>query len=75
MNYYLLVYDQRSGALDVEDFADAADAALERRFELERQLRGKPEKEVVVLSAESRDALERTHARYFKNLRELAAAS
>ena len=34
-----------------------------------------PDAEVVVLGADSRSDLEKTHARYFKNLRELAAAS
>jgi hypothetical protein len=73
MNYYLVVYDHESGKVRVEDFGDASDAALARRFELERRLRDETRKEVVVLSAESRDALKRTHARYFKNVRELAA--
>ena len=75
MNYFLLIYNQRSGDLEVEEFAQAADAALDRRFELERENRDRPEVEVVVLSAQSLEALERTHARYFKNVRQLASAS
>lgn len=73
MSYYLVIYDRSTGAVDVEEFADdERDLALQRRFARERQQRDHPEIEVVVLGAESREALERTHARYFKTVQELA---
>jgi hypothetical protein len=74
MSYYLVIYDHRStGAVEVEEFADEErDLALQRRFARERQQRDHPEIEVVVLGAKSREALERTHARYFKTVQELA---
>jgi hypothetical protein len=73
MSYYLVVYDRSTGAVEVEEFADAErDLALHRRFEREREQPNRPEIEVVVLGAESREALEQTHARYFKTFQELA---
>lgn len=78
MNYYLLVYDRAAAQLmrDVEEFSQAErHVALERRFDLERQEREHDEVEVVLLGAESRDALMRTHARYFKTVAELATGA
>jgi hypothetical protein len=73
MSYYLLVYDRSTGAVEVEEFAnEERDLALHRRFAHEREQRNRPDIEVVVLGAESREALERTHARYFKTFQELA---
>jgi hypothetical protein len=73
MSYYLVVYDRSTGAVEVEEFADQQrDLALHRRFAHEREHQGRPEIEVVVFGAESREALERTHARYFKTVQELA---
>ena len=73
MNYYVLVYDQRSGTLiTIEHYgSDGAPAALARRFELDREYAGNPGVEVVLLSGESEDALRRTHGRYFKSVNEL----
>lgn len=77
MKYFLLVYDQRSGLIQpIREFpGSAVEQALERRFELERDYRDQPDIEVVVLSARSTEDLGRTHARYFKSVRELAAAT
>jgi hypothetical protein len=73
MSYFLVVYNRSTGAVEVEEFSDQQrDLALHRRFEYEREQRNRPEIEVVVLGAESRKALERTHARYFKTVQELA---
>ena len=77
MKYFLLVYHQPTGRLDLEEeYSDAARfAALDRRFELERTYRTQPEFEVVLLGARSKDDLMQTHARYFKSVRELAASA
>lgn len=73
MSYFLVVYDRSTGAVEVEEFSDQQrDLALHRRFEYEREQRNHPEIEVVVLGAESTEALKRTHARYFKTVQELA---
>ena len=73
MKFYVLVYDQARGQLlEIQDFgSDGANAALARRFELDREYAASPSVEVVLLSAESQDALRRTHGRYFKSVRQL----
>lgn len=73
MNYYVIVFDPPNGKLVLgpEAFTEPHRAeALARRFELEREM---PGFEVVVLGAESEDAIRRTHGRYFKSLEELGA--
>jgi hypothetical protein len=76
MRFYVLLYDQAAGRiLDIENYGpEGAQAALARRFELDREYAGQPNVEVVLLSAESEEALQRTHGRYFKSVRELAAS-
>jgi len=74
MRYFLLVYEQRIGQVTkIEEYPRAAaKVALDRRFELETEHRSDPAIEVVLLGAASREALLKTHARYFKTARELA---
>jgi hypothetical protein len=76
MRYFLLVYDRRLGRLiDEVEFDDEKDA-LSSRFARERAERATPDDvEIVVLGAQSRSALERTHARYFKSPSELLTQS
>ncbi|HWL35446.1 MAG TPA: hypothetical protein VNQ77_04570 [Frankiaceae bacterium] len=71
MQHFLLVYDRRAGKILREDVFDDGKVALTERFRVERLHRGDPNIEVVVLGAASRQALYRTHARYFLTLREL----
>jgi hypothetical protein len=72
---FLLVYDRSSGRLlDLVEYSEhEGDRALEDRFAREREERHNPDIEVVVLNAESVDALKRTHGRYFFTVQELAA--
>lgn len=67
----LFVYDRAQSKTIAEEPFDDGRLALQRRFELERQraldARGDP-LEIVVLSAESREAMKRTHRRYFNEL-------
>jgi len=78
MKHFLLVYDTRAGRLLEEpkeyEAADRA-MALEDRFERERLERRNSHIEVVLITAPSRHALERTHSRYFKTGEELASAT
>jgi len=77
MQYFLLVYDRATGSLLRDPAAFAAgerEAALTLRFAVEKEYRDNTDVEVVVLGAESRDDLLRTHARYFKSVSELAEA-
>lgn len=72
MPQFLVVYNQLTGEVEVSEFGDdAREAAMERRFALEREHRLEPHIEVVLLGARSEDVLKRTHARYFKTVREL----
>lgn len=77
MKYFVLVYDQAAGKLVSEDEfpEERLQAALERRFKLERDLRRRSAIEVVLLAASDLGALKLTHARYFKSAEELATAS
>ncbi|MCC6385908.1 MAG: hypothetical protein IT302_00845 [Dehalococcoidia bacterium] len=65
MSYFVLVYSRNRGellrAIEVFDDSHRMDA-LQRRFELEREY---PGEEVVVLGAESEEAIRETHGRYF----------
>ena len=72
MTYFLLVFDRRKGRLTAEpqEFVDSA-AAVRARFEVEATNRD-PDLEVVVLGASNREALERTHSRYFGAVSEFA---
>jgi hypothetical protein len=73
MNYFLVIYDRASGEVRLRDFGAAREDALKARFEAEQSGLDE-ETEVVVLSANSRDDLERTHSRYFHSVSELARA-
>jgi hypothetical protein len=75
VTYFLVVYDRTRGVIDqINEFNDHA-AALQERFAAEARLRHDPNIEVVVLGAQSRADLEKTHARYFKTVTELIDAA
>jgi hypothetical protein len=71
--YFLLVYDRKAGALLDERAFDSRSGALKARFEVEKRYRDEQNNiEVVVVGASSREALKRTHGRYFLTLGQLA---
>ena len=76
MIYFLLAYDQRTGELlDLKEFEEKDwQVAEKERFQRELEGVGERSIEVVLLGAESRESLERTHGRYFKSVSELAAS-
>lgn len=77
VRYFLLVYSQRQGELlgEVEEFdASSMMDGVRRRFEIERLFRDDPTVEVVLLGAESPEALRTTHRRYFMTPDELIAS-
>lgn len=72
MPQFLIVYNQTTGDVTVDRYDDdARERAQQRRFALEREHRLEPHIEIVLLGARSEDVLHRTHARYFKTVREL----
>ena len=71
MAHFLLVYDRNAGRLIRTERFDADSEALQARFDAEREFRGRPEVEIVALTAESEEDLLRTHGRYFLGLSQL----
>lgn len=77
LKHFLLVYNRHTGETDVREFAASEGRdALRARFQLERELRGNAETEIVVLTGASLASLRKTHSRYFGGTvdRTLAAA-
>jgi hypothetical protein len=75
---FLIEYDRARGEIvTLKRFYDSERrAAEEARLEMEIGLnRDEVDREVVILEAESEEALRRTHRRYFENLSELASPS
>jgi len=75
---FLLEYDRRRGKLlTFKRFSDSerpAAAAARLKLELSRRGAATPP-EIVLLEAETEDALRRTHRRYFQTVREIIDAS
>lgn len=74
---FLIEYDRsRSSIVTIERFNDAERMSAENtRLEMELELnRRGVEREVVLLEAETEEALRRTHRRYFEDLAELVAS-
>lgn len=72
MRHYLLIYDRSAGKVVRHKEYSQVDDALEARFNAEREYMGQPEIEAVVLGGESWESLSSTHARYFRDVQELA---
>lgn len=75
---FLIEYDRARGDLvRLETFPDSERRRADNaRLEMEIGLnRDEVEREVVILEAESEEALRRTHRRYFESLTELASLS
>ena len=73
MKHFLIAYKRREGGLlEIRDLGTNWGLASKQRAQLEALHRLDPDVEVVLLSAPSREVLERTHARYFKTVAELA---
>ena len=75
VSHFLLVFDRANSHLLSETHFDDHRKALEERFRAERMHRDNPDIEVVVLSAESKEALRLTHARYFQTVSSLASTT
>lgn len=71
MSHFIVIFDRlRRADAEVQRFDDP-DEAMERLFEIERELRDDPERGVVLLVAEDEDTVRATHAHYFKSFDEL----
>lgn len=70
VKHFVIVFDRSKGEIvdDILEFGDSErEAALAKRFELERSYSARSEVEVVSLGAASIEDLKRTHTRYFKD--------
>lgn len=74
VGHFLIIFDRAHSRLLSEQCFAEHRAALEERFRAERMHQDNPDIEVVVLSAESKEALRLTHARYFQSTSSLASA-
>lgn len=63
--YFLLIYDLTSRALQHEEFGSDHTGAAERYSDLEAQHRDDDAIEVVLVGADSFDTIKRTHSHYF----------
>ena len=71
MTHFLVVFDRDAGSIThMETFVDGAEA-LRARFAYERTHDLGQNVEVVVLVSDSKEALVRTHGRYFNRMTEL----
>jgi hypothetical protein len=70
MSHWLIIYKRSEEKLLACDPFEDPRAALAERFRLERDAH--PDVEIVVLGAESLEALKVTHGRYFMTVPELA---
>lgn len=75
MNHYLVVFERSKGTILRRQRYSDRNEALKARFAAEREHRGDPDIEVVVLGARSWEALKRTHGRYFKGFDQLASSA
>ncbi|WP_030442811.1 hypothetical protein [Actinoplanes subtropicus] len=75
MRHYLVVFNRREGSIVRFAEFERANDALTARFEAEYEFMNDTAIEVVVLGAASREALQRTHGRYFQGVREMASTA
>jgi hypothetical protein len=73
MKIFLLIYDRRDGVPTISEYDQAdREQAVTARHEAEvAAMQGHRDEEIVLLEAESLDALKRTHGSYFYTVREL----
>jgi hypothetical protein len=75
MSHFLVIFDRRRRAdAEVQQIEDAQEA-MERLFEIERELRGDSDRGVVLLVADDEQTIRATHAHYFRSFDELVDAA
>jgi hypothetical protein len=74
VSHFLVVFDRPNGRVLREEAFEDEREALAERFATEKAYRDDPDIEVVVLGADTAEALRRTHARYFMTIGEIVRA-
>lgn len=71
MSHFLVIYDRKRRAEPQIERIEDAHEAQSRLFQIEDELRGDPDRGVVLLVAEREEHLRKTHGHYFKSVDEL----
>ena len=66
IKHFLIVYDIPSGKAQVRRFGTDYDAAQAAYAELEGEMRGRDDLDIVLLGADSLATVKRTHSSYFQ---------
>lgn len=72
---FLIIYNRRQGRIIRRCPFQGSGPALAARFAAEVEFLNDSDVEIVVLGAESWEAVQNTHSRYFKPVQELAEAA
>lgn len=75
MQQFLIIYNRREGRIIRHRHFRGSESALAARFAAEAEFLNDSDVEIVVLGAESWEAVQNTHSRYFKPVHELAEAA
>jgi hypothetical protein len=65
IQHYLIVYDIPTGKANVRDFGTDYDGAMEAYAEIEGEMRGRDDLDIVLVGADSLETVKRTHSSYF----------
>jgi hypothetical protein len=65
IQHFLVTYYTRESRVDVQEFGNDHDAALEAYMELEYKYRDREDLDIVLLGADSLETVKRTHSSYF----------
>jgi hypothetical protein len=66
IRHYLIVYDIPTAKASVRDFGTDYDAALAAYADIEGEVRGRKDLDIVLVGADSLETVERTHSSYFE---------
>ena len=66
IQHFLIVYDIPSGKAQVRDFGTDYDAAQAAYAEIEGEMRGRHDLDIVLVGADSLETVRRTHSSYFQ---------
>lgn len=65
IRHFLIIYDIPTAKTQVRDFGTDYDAALEAYAEIEGEMRGRDDLDIVLVGADSLETVKRTHSSYF----------
>jgi hypothetical protein len=66
IRHFLIVFDIPTGKAKVRDFGTDYDGAMEAYAEIEGEMRGRDDLDIVLVGADSLETVRRTHSSYFE---------